>query len=58
MGHVAQPLKPVWEAAPMGPPRNNYARKLEVGISQGLPVLIENVPEAGRRREVLYKTWA
>jgi hypothetical protein len=26
--------------------RNNYARKLEVGISQGLPVLIENVPEA------------
>eukprot|EP00435_Cladocopium_sp_Y103_P008741 s1741_g2.t1 len=25
--------------------RNNYARKLEVGISQGLPVLIENVPE-------------
>ncbi|CAE7939948.1 DNAH7, partial [Symbiodinium necroappetens] len=25
--------------------QNNYARKLEVGISQGLPVLIENVPE-------------
>ena len=25
--------------------RNNYARKLEVGISQGSSVLIENVPE-------------
>ncbi|CAJ1411101.1 unnamed protein product [Effrenium voratum] len=25
--------------------QNNYARKLEVGISQGMPVLIENVPE-------------
>ena len=35
--------------APPPPPklRNNYARKLEVGISQGQPVLIENVPEAG-----------